>query len=85
MRTNQSPKGGSPKNGSIVPRVPRRRTAPSEAQESAAGQENSEQISVQDQIARRAYAIWEARAGTGGSAEEDWCRAEQEILARSNG
>jgi len=44
----------------------------------------SEQIiPVQDDIARLAYFLWEARGGTGGSAEEDWLRAEQAILARS--
>jgi len=40
-------------------------------------------IPIQDDIARLAYFLWEARGGTGGSAEEDWLRAEQEILARS--
>jgi hypothetical protein len=69
-----------------VSRVPRRGTArpKSQEQESAALPAISEQIiPVQDDIARLAYALWEARGGTGGSAEEDWLRAEQEILARS--
>jgi hypothetical protein len=30
-------------------------------------------------IARLAYSYWEARGFTGGSAEEDWLRAEEEI------
>jgi Protein of unknown function (DUF2934) len=30
-------------------------------------------------IARLAYSYWEARGFTGGSAEQDWLRAEQEI------
>ena len=30
-------------------------------------------------IARLAYSYWEARGFTGGSAEEDWLRAEQEL------
>ncbi|MCC7175443.1 MAG: DUF2934 domain-containing protein [Bryobacterales bacterium] len=30
-------------------------------------------------IARLAYSYWEARGGQGGSAEEDWLRAEQEL------
>jgi len=34
-----------------------------------------------DDIARLAYFYWEARGGNGGSAEEDWFRAEQELLA----
>jgi Protein of unknown function (DUF2934) len=30
-------------------------------------------------IARLAYSYWEARGGEGGSPEEDWLRAEQEL------
>jgi len=33
------------------------------------------------EIARLAYSYWEARGCTGGSAEQDWLRAEQEIKA----
>ena len=36
-----------------------------------------------EDIAKLAYALWEARGGDGGSAEEDWYRAEQEIRTRS--
>ena len=32
-----------------------------------------------DAIARLAYSYWEARGFAGGSAEEDWLRAEEEI------
>jgi len=34
-----------------------------------------------DEIARLAYSFWEARGRSGGSAEEDWYRAQQELLA----
>src|SRR5438876_292012 len=34
-----------------------------------------------DAIARLAYSYWAARGYTGGSAEEDWLRAEQELRA----
>jgi len=34
------------------------------------------------EIARLAYSDWEARGCTGGSAEEDWFRAEQEVKAQ---
>ena len=40
---------------------------------------------VEAEIARLAYFLWEARGGVGGSPEEDWLRAEQEILTRSGG
>jgi hypothetical protein len=32
-------------------------------------------------ISRLAYSYWEARGYVGGSAEEDWLRAEQELRA----
>jgi hypothetical protein len=32
-----------------------------------------------EQIARLAYSYWEARGHQGGSPEEDWTRAEQEL------
>jgi hypothetical protein len=32
-----------------------------------------------DEIARLAYSYWEARGGQGGSADEDWFRAEREL------
>jgi hypothetical protein len=38
-------------------------------------------ITPQD-IARLAHSYWEARGGIGGSPEEDWLRAEQELKAR---
>jgi hypothetical protein len=35
-----------------------------------------------EEIARVAYAFWEARGGQGGSPEEDWLRAEQQLRDR---
>jgi hypothetical protein len=32
-----------------------------------------------DEIAQLAYSYWEARGYQGGSSEEDWLRAEQEL------
>jgi hypothetical protein len=34
---------------------------------------------MQEAISRRAYSYWEARGFQGGSANEDWLRAEAEI------
>lgn len=34
-----------------------------------------------DEIAQLAYSYWEARGYQGGSSEEDWLRAEQELSA----
>ena len=36
-----------------------------------------------EEIAAVAYLYWEARGGQGGSAEEDWLRAEQELRVRT--
>ena len=35
-----------------------------------------------DEIARLAHSYWEARGCQGGSADEDWLRAEEELRAR---
>jgi hypothetical protein len=35
-----------------------------------------------EQIAHLAYSYWEARGYQGGSPEEDWLRAEQELLTQ---
>ena len=45
----------------------------------------AEMISEQEEIARLAYFFWEDRGRTGGSPEDDWFRAEQEIRARKAG
>jgi len=37
------------------------------------------------EIARLAYSYWEARGGHGGSAWEDWFRAERELHDRLSG
>ena len=36
-----------------------------------------------DEIARLAYSYWQARGFYGGSAEDDWLRAEQELKKRT--
>ena len=38
---------------------------------------------TRDQIAELAYLYWEARGCHGGSPDEDWLRAEQELRLRS--
>jgi hypothetical protein len=37
-----------------------------------------------EEIAQLAYSYWEARGGQGGSAEEDWIRAEESLRAQVN-
>jgi len=36
-------------------------------------------IPANEEIAKLAYSLWEARGGAGGSAEEDWLTAEAEL------
>jgi hypothetical protein len=83
VRTN--PKSGGSRSTTVVPR--RRTVRPKGSESVALTAVSEESVSVQDvtqaEIAQLAYFLWEARGGNGGSAEEDWYRAEQEILARS--
>ena len=37
---------------------------------------------LEEEIRRRAYELFELRNGADGSPEEDWIRAEREVLAR---
>ena len=39
-------------------------------------------VTPHEEIARLAYAYWEAGGRRHGSAEEDWFRAERELLGR---
>jgi hypothetical protein len=41
-----------------------------------------EGVSIEERTALLAYSYWEARGCRGGSAEEDWFRAEKEILSQ---
>ncbi len=43
---------------------------------------DTEPISEREEIAKLAYCFWLDRGGQGGSAEEDWVRAEQEFHRR---
>lgn len=42
----------------------------------------STSISIQEKVALLAYSYWEERGKQGGSPEEDWYRAEREVLGR---
>ena len=83
---------GTPKSASAIPRATRRRTpqpaspesvAPVATSEPTASEPTASEQEIRSEIARLAYLFWEERGGNGGSSEEDWLRAEQEILARS--
>ena len=61
-------------------------SAPSEPQpailETAVVETPIAPISAHDEIAKLAFSYWEARGCQGGSPEEDWARAEQEVRSR---
>ncbi len=40
----------------------------------------SQQVTVREKIALLAYSYWEARGRQGGSPDDDWYRAEREVL-----
>jgi hypothetical protein len=44
----------------------------------------SSAVSIQERIALLAYSYWEQRGRPGGSPEEDWYRAEREILGQAS-
>jgi hypothetical protein len=44
----------------------------------------SSAVSIQERIALLAYSYWEQRGRPSGSPEEDWYRAEQEILGQAS-
>jgi hypothetical protein len=44
--------------------------------------EDSTSISIHEKVALLAYRYWEERGRHGGNPEEDWFRAEREVLAR---
>jgi hypothetical protein len=52
----------------------------SEIQVSAAQETATVSSPSRDEIARLAYAFWEARGFAIGSPEEDWLRAERELM-----
>jgi hypothetical protein len=42
-------------------------------------------LPARDEISARAYSLWQQRGSAGGSSEDDWYRAEQELRAEGAG
>lgn len=73
------PKAKSPRNGNLTPKItPITEGITQESKKAVAA------ISVEDEIRRRAYQLFEERGRTSGSEREDWLAAEREVLARRN-
>ncbi|MGE5570838.1 MAG: DUF2934 domain-containing protein [Rhodospirillales bacterium] len=79
-RTRARVKGGAVPQPSVEAAQPQHATAAA-----ASNQVPLDPIAEREEIARLAYSLWEARGRQGGSPEEDWFRAEQEILKRRAG
>jgi hypothetical protein len=62
-----------------TPRRPRRPAAEPAPAAAASALETAAPPPASEQIAHLAYSYWEARGYRGGSPEEDWLRAEQEL------
>jgi hypothetical protein len=65
-----------------APRRPPRRKADPPESASASGQSPEIASLDPEEVTRLAHAYWLERGGEGGSAEDDWLRAERELRAR---
>ena len=63
-----------------TPRVTAAKHSKSVSTESATAQTSTD--NQKEVIAKIAYSYWESRGGHGGSALEDWVRAEREYVSR---
>jgi len=52
------------------------------SRKSSGGESTS--VSTHEKVALLAYSYWEERGRQGGSAQEDWFRAEREVLGRAS-
>ena len=65
--------------------MPRTRTVHSESSQPPAKRPMSAataSVNLEEEIRRRAYELYELRGREDGYAEEDWARAEREVLSR---
>jgi Protein of unknown function (DUF2934) len=76
MAKPRTPRSNSKKNGSSGDFTA---AAPAMAMEV---KKNVFPFNLEDEIRRRAYELFEQRNGGAGSEQEDWLRAEHEVLAR---
>ncbi|RKH36065.1 DUF2934 domain-containing protein [Corallococcus sicarius] len=78
QNSQKSPQSPAPKSTSERPQAPQAQPAPQAASNSATAT-RSPPAPTNEQIARRAYEIYQARGGTHGSSEQDWFQAEREL------
>jgi hypothetical protein len=82
MTTKRTTKADGLSAGSSVNRPRRASATHSRKPSSATTTTSATAVIDQEAIAALAYSYWEARGCQGGSPDEDWLRAEQELLSR---
>jgi hypothetical protein len=82
MTVKRTTKADGLSAGSSVNRPRRASATHSRKPASATTTASTTAVIDQEAIAALAYSYWEARGCQGGSPEEDWLRAEQELLSR---
>jgi hypothetical protein len=60
-----------------------RKTSQSVAHNAASNNTQAQPADLQQQILKRAYELFEERGHVDGYADQDWLKAEEEILAKS--
>lgn len=73
------PRAKTPRNGNTAKNV-----TPINKKVTKQAKSDSVASSLDEEIRRRAYEIYEQRGNTPGSEREDWLVAEREVLARHN-
>ncbi len=79
MSTNSIPREGSKRRSTRKPEAGK-----TESAISAQSLNPADSVSLRERIALLAYTYWQERGCEGGSPEEDWLRAEREILGNVN-
>jgi hypothetical protein len=80
MPKAKTPRATKPSNKQVLT-MPE---AISTAQVRKASSASSQTIDIEGQIRQRAYELYQERGGTPGQENEDWLRAESEVLTRQN-
>jgi hypothetical protein len=70
--------------GNAEERTPAQKTSATQPEQKKEPEIFLSAVSDQEKIALLAYTYWEQRGRPGGSPDEDWFRAEREILNRMN-
>jgi Protein of unknown function (DUF2934) len=82
MPRAKAPRATTPPNKQVLtmPEV----TSTPQTRKAATSSANSQNTEVEVQIRERAYELYLERGGTPGRENEDWLRAEREVMARQN-